>query len=141
MRFRYRSLLALLPSLLVLACGPAPAEGEDVAETAQPLPACQPMIWETYGAPVFGSLNVVVKTANIGTSTCSYKVSVDVYKNGATYGGPIHSVSNQAPLSGSAPVKNTSSLFSGIARPCTYDVWLKVGSGAWYTDDAGPFWC
>jgi hypothetical protein len=137
-----KKIFSLALCLFAFACS-ASYEDEISHTLEQPLPACLPWIHTTYGVSQFGSMNIVVKTANLGTATCSYKVSVDLYKNGTTYGGPIHNVVDQAPYNSSTgtPVKNTSSLFSGISRTCTYDVWFKVGTGSWTRDTSGPFWC
>jgi hypothetical protein len=103
-------------------------------------------VWETVLPLSPGYLQFNVKAMNIGSASCSYKVSIDVYHNGAlSYATPVLGPYTLAPYVAPGPTKTTAQT-APVTSSCSYDVWFKYrntpsSSETWHRDVNGPFWC
>lgn len=147
--------VSVLCFLAVYGC--AADVGEDLDPYEADVPArlkqaqgqpCFPIVhsaWETSipGAP--GLKNFNVRTMNIGSASCSWRISLDVYNGPSTFGTPVLGPYTLATYSGSGPTKLTSQP-APVTGSCSYDVWYRFKPCStcaedWFVDEAGPFWC
>ncbi len=146
-----KHLWLVLLAVVALACGPAeegvedPSSGIEQAQSQSCFIIANDL-WETpiIGAPGFALF--YVKAMNIGTASCSYRISRDIYESGSlVYSTPVGGPWTLAPYSGSGPTKTTSQVGPTVGN-CTYDVWFKYKNTpsspeTWHRDVNGPFWC
>lgn len=151
---------SLFVALLLGACSFDASEAvqEPTAEPAEPVgtleqaqtPPCFITAHTNHTQPGFnGTRTFSVKAMNLGDVTCPYKLSVEIYKNGAYYGAaPLQS--NNAGLAPynfatGTPTKTHLPSFA-VTLPCAYRIWWKYkpyisGNEVWIENAGGPFWC
>ncbi len=141
---------SLLLALAIAGCTHDIAEDKDFGRSeqaqGQPCLVTNHSTWLSpiVGTPGFKTFNV--KAMNIGSASCSYKVSIDIYNSGSlVYATPVAGPYTLAPYTGSGPTKTTSQP-GPVAGNCSYDIWFKYRpcptcAEAWFKDVNGPFWC
>src|SRR5688572_28658528 len=148
-RLIHQLVLGFFAALCVAGCSAEVVEDKDFGRSTQAqVQTCMPMVYDSWETPVVGAPGLKtfsVKTMNGGTSSCSWRISLDLHNGSALYSTPVIGPYTLAPYSGSGPTMTTSQP-APVTGSCSYDVWYKYKpcstcAEAWFVDLGGPFWC